>query len=281
MRNIPNPIELTTSILSRPFSGAHAEDNAHILADAIDWAMEAGKLQLQNFRNRHMQMETKSSMHDVVTEIDKACEKMLIERIQRYYPSHSILAEEGGSLHNNGEWEWVIDPLDGTNNYSQGLPVFCVSIGIKYKGETQVGVVYVPYLDELFTASKGDGASWNGRTIHVSHKNNLDECIVATGFPYDKGSVCSADNNLDNVNALLPKLRGLRRMGSAAYDLCCVAAGILDGYWELNLKPWDACAGCLMVEEAGGQIVSFRNDRNISIVAGHKNVVNLLMQHIR
>lgn len=277
MRNIPNPIELTTSLLSRPFTGTHTEDNIHILADAIDWAMEAGKLQLQKFRNRHLQMETKSSMHDVVTEIDKTCEKMLIERIQRHYPTHSILAEEGGSLQNEGDWEWVIDPLDGTNNYSQGLPIFCVSIGVKHHGVTQVGVVYVPYLDELFTAIKGEGASWNGRTIRVSRKSNLDECIVATGFPYDKGTVGSANNNLDNVNALLPRLRGLRRMGSAAYDLCCVAAGLLDGYWELNLKPWDACAGCLIVEEAGGQVVSFRDDRNISIAAGHKNVVSQLL----
>ena len=169
-------------------------------------------------------------------------------------------------------------PLDGTNNYSQGLPIFCVSIGVQYKGETQVGVVYAPYLDEVFSAVRGQGASWNGRAIHVSRKQNLDECIVATGFPYDKGT-CPI-NNLDNVCALLPHLRGLRRMGSAAYDLCCVAAGLLDGYWELNVKPWDVCAGNLIVEEAGGIIRPFRTDRNISIVAGSKPVVNLIYDRL-
>ena len=251
-----------------------------ILRRAIDWAMEAGHLQREKFRSRHLFMETKSSIHDVVTEVDKACEALLIERISNRYPSHNILGEETGEHRNNpnAEWEWVIDPLDGTNNYSQGLPIYCVSIGVRYKGETQAGVVYVPFMDELFSAVRGEGASWNGRFIHVSRKTDLNECVLATGFPYDKGT--NPINNLDNACAIIPNVRGIRRMGSAAYDLCCVASGLLDGYWELDLKPWDACAGALIVEEAGGVIKPFRDDRHISIVAGNKTIVEAIYQKL-
>ena len=141
-------------ILQNPFARrGNAEDNATILEYAIDWAMQAGKIQMEKFRSRHLGIETKSSMHDVVTEVDKQCEALLIERIAGTYPSHSILGEETG-MHQkpNSDWEWVVDPLDGTNNYSQGLPIFCVSIGVKHKGEAVVGVVYAPKMDELFVS---------------------------------------------------------------------------------------------------------------------------------
>lgn len=245
-----------------------------ILRHAVDWAMDAGRIQREKFRSNSLQMETKSSVYDVVTEVDKACEALLLERIASRYPDHNVLAEESGEHLNKAEsdWEWVVDPLDGTNNYSQGLPIYCVSIGVKYQGETVIGVVYVPFFDELFSAVKGEGASWNGRFIHVSRKTRLEECVLATGFPYDKGT--NPLNNLDNFNAIVPHIRGIRRMGSAAYDLCCVAAGLLDGYWELDLKPWDACAGALIVEEAGGIIRPFRNDRHVSIVAGNRTIVD-------
>lgn len=269
--------------LTNPFAKKeYLEDNACILECAIDWAMQAGKLQMQKFRNRHLEMETKSSVHDVVTEVDKACEALLIERITQAYPKHSILGEETGMHKKEGsEWEWVVDPLDGTNNYSQGLPIFCVSIGVQHNGETQVGVVYAPYLDELYTAVRGEGAQWNGKQLHVSRKTEFDKCILATGFPYDKGTVGPDLNNLNNVCKMLPQLRGLRRMGSAAYDLCCVASGTLDGYWELNIKPWDACAGALIVEEAGGTVKSIREDRNISIAAGNAKIVEQLLQNVK
>lgn len=269
--------------ITHPFARKeHTEDNDSLLQCAIDIAMEAGKVQLHKFRSRHLEMETKSSLHDVVTEVDKECEALIIGRITDYYPSHSILSEETGGHRNPGsEWEWVVDPLDGTNNYSQGIHIFCVSIGIRKNGVTQVGVVYAPAMDALFTAVRGEGAQWNGRQIHVARKTDLNECIVASGFPYDKATVSSADNNLDNVCRLLPQLRGFRRMGSAAYDLCCVAAGMLDSYWELNLKPWDACAGILIVEEAGGIVRPFRSDRNISIVAGNENVVNKILENVK
>lgn len=256
-------------------------DNQHILQHAIDWAMAAGKEQLRRFRSQNLQMETKSNISDVVTEVDKACEAMIIGHINETYPDHSILGEETGAHASTSDWEWVVDPLDGTNNYSQGLPIFCVSIGVRYRGVTQVGVVYVPLLDDLYTATLGHGASWNGKAIHVSRKTNLGECVLGTGFPYDKGTVGPANNNLDNVCRLLPQLRGLRRMGSAAYDLCCVACGLLDGYWELNIKPWDACAGQLLVTEAGGVIRSIREDRNISIVAGNETLVNTILSQVK
>ena len=152
---------------------------------------------------------------------------------------------------------------------------------MKYKGEAIVGVVYAPKMDELFTAVKGEGAQWNGRRIHVSRKTELDQCILATGFPYDKGTVGSDKNNLDNLCRMLPQLRGLRRMGAAAYDLCCVAAGMLDGYWELNIKPWDCCAGQLIIEEAGGVVRSIREDRNVSIAAGNEALVGLILQNVK
>ncbi len=253
-------------------------DFNQVLRHAIDWSMEAGKIQREKFRSSHLQMETKSSMHDVVTEVDKACEAFIMEKINTYYPTHSILGEETGEHQKDSDWEWVVDPLDGTNNYSQGLPIFCVSIGVQYKKETVVGVVYVPILDELFSAVKDQGANWNGRNIRVSRKTDLNQCVLATGFPYDKGT--NPINNLDNLNALLPTLRGIRRMGSAAYDLCCVASGLLDGYWELDLKPWDVCAGALIVQEAGGIIKPFRNDRHISIVAGNKHIVEQIYEKL-
>lgn len=269
--------------LTNPFARKEmTEDTTCLLECAIDWAMQAGKLQMQKYRSRHLDMETKSSEHDVVTEVDRECEALLINRISQAYPHHSILAEESG-MHKKAEseWEWVIDPLDGTNNYSQGLPIFCVSIGVRHRGVTKVGVVYVPRIDELFTAVRGEGAQMNGKIIHVSRKSDFAQSVVGTGFPYDKGTVSNADNNLDNVCRMLPQVRGLRRMGSAAYDLCCVACGMLDGYWELNLKPWDACAGSLIVSEAGGCVRSFRDDRNISIVAGNETIVNKILENVK
>lgn len=251
-----------------------------ILRHAIDWAMDAGRIQREKFRSHNLQMSTKSNISDVVTEVDKACEAMLLDRITSRYPDHNILAEESGEhcVKADSDWEWVVDPLDGTNNYSQGLPIFCVSIGVRFKGETVVGVVYVPYMDELFSAVRGEGANWNGRFIHVSRKTALNECVLGSGFPYDKGT--NPVNNVDNASKLIPQLRGFRRMGSAAYDLCCVAAGLLDGYWELDLKPWDACAGALIVEEAGGIIKPFRNDRHVSIVAGNKAIVEQIYEQL-
>ena len=226
---------------------------------AIKMALHCGEIQLASFRTNNIGIDTKSNVYDVVTKVDKACEDYLLSEISRLYPTHSVIGEETGQhLHADSEWAWVVDPLDGTNSYSQGLPVFCVSIGVTYKGECVVGVVYAPYLDELYTAVKGEGA-WFGKAdevsdanyelcimnyelkrkrLHVSQKESLKECVVASGFPYDKAT--HPINNIREVGIVIPQVRGFRRMGSAAYVLCCTAMGTIDAYWEFNLNLWDS-----------------------------------------
>lgn len=246
---------------------------------AIGWAKEVGKIHLSYFRGTNLGIETKSNIFDVVTRADKQGEAFLLEQIQKFFPGHGILGEESGVHSGTGDYLWVLDPLDGTNNFSQGLPVFTVSIGLQYKGEAIIGVVYAPYFDEMYTAVKGQGAFLNGKRLRVSDKSALEESVLGTGFPYDKD--INPDNNAGNLAAILPHLRGVRRMGSAAYDLACVAAGFLDGYWELALHSWDICAGALLVEEAGGIIRPFREDRGISIIAGNEALVKKIAENIK
>lgn len=249
------------------------------LERAIEWAKEVGKIHLSYFRGDNLGIQTKSNVYDVVTRADKESEAFLLERIQKYFPGHAVLGEESGEHAGTGDYCWVVDPLDGTNNFSQGLPIFTVSIGLQYKKETIIGVVYAPYFNELYTAVRGEGAYLNGNLVKVGQKPDLEHSVLGTGFPYDKD--VNPDNNTDNVANILPHLRGLRRMGSAAYDLCCVAAGFLDGYWEFSLQPWDMCAGALIVEEAGGIIYHFRQNRNVSIIAGNKVIVEKIREKIK
>lgn len=245
---------------------------------AIEWAKGVGDIHLSYFRGNNLDIHTKSNVYDVVTRADKESEAYLIAKIQSYFPDHAILGEETGEHAGKDGYRWVLDPLDGTNNFSQGLPVFTVSIGLQYEGDTVLGVVYAPYFNELYTAVIGQGAFLNGKPIHVSDKRDLAHSVVGTGFPYDKD--VNPDNNVPNLASILPHLRGMRRMGSAAYDLCCTAAGWLDGYWELSLSLWDMCAGALIVEEAGGVVVSFREDRGISIIAGNEVIVGRIREKI-
>ena len=181
------------------------------------------------------------------------------------------MSEEAGEVDGSAEFQWVVDPLDGTTNFSSGLPEFNVSIGIRHNGVTVVGVVYAAYLGELFHAVRGEGAFLNGELIHCGSRQSLDRCVVATGFPVDKD--CNPDNNLDNVARILPQVRGLRRLGAAAVDISYVAAGILDAYWELNLHEWDVCAGLLIAEEAGAKYHYFRDDRNISVLVASPQIL--------
>lgn len=252
---------------------------------AVGMAREAGRIQLTYFRGDDLAMKTKSNVSDVVTRADRESETFIVRSILERYPTHAILGEEGGARGDAAsEWRWVVDPLDGTTNYSQGLPVFCVSIALQYRGETVVGVVYAPYLRELFTAVRGGGA-WCRRgdgepvRLHVSTKQRLDCSVVATGFPYDKSE--NPDNNSDNVARILPHVRDVRRMGAAAYDLSCVAAAMLDGFWELNLHEWDVCAASLLVIEAGGVVESLRADRGVSPVAGSAALVEQMKRYVR
>lgn len=242
-----------------------AIDLDHILFHAIALAKEAGKIHLSFFRSHDLRISTKGNDYDVVTAADKASEEAIKQGIRRLYPDHSILSEESGNDEVLSMWQWVVDPVDGTTNYSAGLPYFNVSIGVRYKGETVVGVVYAARLDELFTAVRGEGAFLNGLPVSCSPCDRLSYAVVSTGFPYDKA--LTPDNNLDNVARVMPRVRGLRRLGSAALDICYVAAGYLDGYWELNLHDWDVCAASLIASEAGAQVFRFRPDRGISLMA--------------
>lgn len=242
-----------------------SSDRNDILFDAIEMARGAGEIIRRYFRSDTLDVKAKYNEADVVTVADRECEALILDRIRSRYPSHSILSEESGEdLNSESDYRWVIDPLDGTTNFSAGMPICAVSIGVEYKGETVVGVVYAPVLDELFTAVKGEGAFLNGRPVSVKHNGRLDRAVVSTGFPVDKDT--NPDNNLDNVGRVLPRVRGLRRLGSAAVDICYVAAGVLDAYWEMNLHEWDVAAGLLILEEAGGVVKHYRSDRNISVL---------------
>jgi myo-inositol-1(or 4)-monophosphatase len=243
-------------------------------------AITTGKMQLANQMREDLQMEMKSTPIDLVTEIDKKSEQAITAFIRRHYPTHAILAEESGEISGTEpEYQWVIDPLDGTVNYAHRLPLFAISIALRHQGETVLGVVYIPVLEEMFSAIRGKGAYRNGKPIHVAGKRQLIESVVATGFPYDIAA--NPINNLRYFNAIILKARGVRRMGVAAYDLACVAAGAFDGYWELNLLPWDIAAGILLVEEAGGKVIHFRQDRGLSIIAGNAIIADTLHETIR
>ncbi len=248
-----------------------------VLNEVKSWVLEVGKLQKDNFRRIDLAIDTKSTVTDLVTEIDKKSEELIIGKIKALYPDHAILAEETGKQDKDSDYLWVIDPLDGTNNYAQGIPIFVISIALQYKEESVLGVIYAPYLDELFYAVKGQGAYFNEKKLKISDKTDLNQCILATGFPYDKN--ISELNNTKYVSSILPELRGLRRMGAAAFDLAYVAASLLDGYWEMNLNLWDVAAGMLLVEEAGGKIIHFRDDRKISIIAAN-NMISDKIQNI-
>jgi len=191
----------------------------------------------------------------LVTEMDLLAEKVIVSEIRKRYPDHSLLAEEKTDLRGDSPYRWVIDPLDGTTNYAHGYPVFSLSIALEKAGEVILGVVYDPTRDELFVGKKGKGARLNGRKIHVSSTPKLSECLLATGFPYDIRE--TAADNFDHFRNFALRVHAVRRAGSAALDLCYVAAGRFDGFWEMKLGPWDLAAGSLMVREAGGKVTDF------------------------
>ena len=275
------PFRCSTSISQRRNSAMYDE----FLNFIFPLAKGAGEIQLAYFRGDDLGIETKSNAYDVVTRADKESEAYIVQAILGRYPGHGILGEEGGVMGTAGsDYRWVIDPLDGTTNYSQGLPIFSVSIALQHKGETVAGVVYAPYLGELFWASKGGGAYMKSRSgevkrLQVSAKQTLATSVLATGFPYDKD--VNPDNNSDNVARIIPYVRDIRRLGSAAYDLSCIAAGLLDGYWELDLHEWDVCAANLIVREAGGVVCDFRRNRGVSQAAGNEALVGEMLKYIR
>jgi myo-inositol-1(or 4)-monophosphatase len=220
---------------------------------AIRVARDAGRL-LRDRMGTTIDIDHKGSIN-LVTDVDLASEKLIREAISTYYPRHEILAEEGGLSKTSSEYRWVVDPLDGTTNYAHGYPIFCVSIALECRGEVVLGVVYDPMRDELFAAERGTGATLNNRPIHVSKIDDLMQGLLSTGFPYDIRT--AKLTNLDHWSNFALNAQALRRDGAAALDLCYVACGRFDGFWELNLAPWDTAAGALMVHEAGGLVTDF------------------------
>ena len=198
---------------------------------------------------------------DLVSEIDLQAEKLILDRIRSEFPQDSILSEESGGEKHKDCCVWYVDPLDGTINYIHGLPLFCVSLAYVENGETKLGVVYDPVRDECFTAEQGKGAFLNGDPIRVSSAANLNESLLVTGFSYDIRKIEA--NNIDNFAEFSTRSRAVRRLGSAALDLCFVAAGRLDGYWELDLFPWDIAAGALIAKEAGALVTNLRGDAKV------------------
>ena len=251
-------------------------DYTKVLDELREICNKVGLYQLNKFRDMDLKFGTKSNISDLVTEVDQASEDMIITFLKEKYPDTSIIAEESGAqVHSESSYTWIIDPLDGTNNYASGLPIFSISIALCHDDSTVLGIVHAPYLNETYTAIRGQGAYVNAKKIQVHPESELNKCIVGTGFPYDKGT--NPANNLDYFSNVLPQVRGVRRYGSAAYDLCLVAAGNLNAYWELDLKRWDVEAGSLIVKEAGGHIVPFRNDRSVAIIAGNADLCQTLL----
>ncbi len=223
---------------------------------AAETALEAGRFlrmsvgKIKSVERKHGQ-ET-----NLVTEIDKNAEAMIIDRIKRRFPHHDFLGEESGSHAAKSDHKWIIDPLDGTTNFTHGLPIFCVSIGLEVAGELKLGAVYDPNQEELFAAERGNGAWLNNRRIRVSKTSRLIESLIVTGFPYNVRE--NPYNATEHFKNFLMAAQAVRRLGSAAMDLCYVAAGRFDGFWEVTLNPWDMAAGLVILEEAGGKFTDFR-----------------------
>jgi myo-inositol-1(or 4)-monophosphatase len=225
---------------------------------------------------------TAKGVNDFVTEVDQAAEQAVIEVLLTAYPGHAILAEESGRQHGakHSEYLWIIDPLDGTTNFIHGLPVYAVSIALAFRGKVEQAVVYDPSRNDLFFASKGRGAFLNDRRLRVSKRIRMSEALIGTGFPFRKGD--NLGRYMKMMEAVMSQCAGLRRPGAAALDLCYVAAGWYDGFFETGLSPWDVAAGSLMITEAGGLIGNFTGESDFlyqrEVVAGCPKIYGQLVQ---
>ena len=234
------------------------ESEARELLGAIEsMCRRAGAIQMKHFR-RLGGYEKKGAI-DLLTIADKESEAAITEEIRNRFPDHALLAEESGeSGAVDSDYLWVVDPLDGTTNYAHGMPIFAVSIALRRKGTTIAGGVFAPALDEMYLAVRGHGATRNGQTIHVSKVDRLEDALLVTGFPYDRRK--HVDWLMGTMGSFLQQSQGMLRLGAAALDLASVAAGQLEGFYELNLHPWDMAAGALLVEEAGGRMSDFTGE---------------------
>lgn len=230
---------------------------AEFLRVARRAALDAG-LMLRKNLDAAQKVSFKGTV-DLVTEFDNLSQEMIFNRISASFPEHGFLAEEGLAENKGAAFRWIFDPLDGTTNFAHGFPIFSVSIALEHRGSIILGVVYDPTREEMFSALAGGGAFLNRKGIKVSRTNDLNKSLLSTGFPYDVRD--SRVNNLDHFSNFVTRAQAVRRCGSAALDLCYVACGRFDGFWELKLKPWDVAAGKLIVEEAGGKVSDFRGRR--------------------
>ncbi len=249
---------------------------------AVRAARRAGNVILRNLNRVDALTVVEKGRNDFVTEVDRAAEAEIIATVQRSYPTHGFLAEESGSTSPDAEYVWIVDPLDGTTNFLHGFPQFCVSMAAQYRGKIEHAVVYDPWRQEIFTASRGDGAYLDGRRIRVTKAKTLEGTLIGTGFPY-RENLHYLDPYLAMFRAVSMKAAGLRRPGSAALDLAYVAAGRTDGFWELGLSPWDTAAGWLLIQEAGGMVGTLTGGEyqlGPHVVAGGPKVYEALIAEI-
>jgi myo-inositol-1(or 4)-monophosphatase len=251
------------------------------ISDLINWSRNAGRLLREGYGKSHS-IDYKGRI-DLVTEMDRMSENYLVEQIQHHFPDHTIFAEESGQISGKRGACWYIDPLDGTTNYAHHMPNFAVSVAYVEDDVLALGVVYDPMRDECFSAMRGQGAYLNGERIRVSNAQELISCLLVTGFPYDH---TAAEKNLANFAHFTRLSQGVRRLGSAAIDLCYIAAGRLDGYWEVTLQPYDLAAGALIVREAGGKVSSMQGNENLflapySIAAANPVMHALLLEEFQ
>ncbi len=234
---------------------------------------EAAKILLENF-DTEFKVSRKQHYSDLVTEVDKKSEARIIEIIHSYLPEHNILSEEAGNLNKKSEYVWIVDPIDGTVNYAHGVPIFCISIALEIKKEVKLGLVYNPVSGEKFFSEKGKGAYLSEKKIKVSDVSKLKDGLLVTGFPYLAWE--NIDHCIDHFNNFIRSGLPIRRLGSAALDLCYVACGRFDGFWEVSLNPWDVAAGYLIVNEAGGKLTDFTGNKysiyNKQIVASNAKI---------
>jgi myo-inositol-1(or 4)-monophosphatase len=232
-----------------------SSDSQRILKTAVEAARKAGLYLLDNWGKVTVEAADEKKKNDFVTFVDKTSEKMIIEYILSQFPGHQILAEEGGKQQSGSDYQWIIDPLDGTTNFIRHIPVFAVSIGVKYRNEIIAGVVFNPVDNELFSAAKGQGAHLNDAPIHVSRMTDFSRAFLATGFPHQYKRFLP--QFVKSFSDIFFHSAGMRRLGSAALDLCYTACGRFEGFWEIGLNPWDIAAGGLIVQEAGGEVSDF------------------------
>jgi myo-inositol-1(or 4)-monophosphatase len=252
-----------------------------MLTIAVRAAREAGRIITRNFNRIDRLTISDKGSNDFVSEVDRNAEAVIINLLHEKYPNHAILAEESGS-HGSDDYLWIIDPLDGTTNFLHGFPQFAVSIALKVKGRLEVGVVYDPVSEEMYTACRGEGAQLNDKKIRVSSRKGLDGALLGTGLPYRDFRF--SENYMGMLKALIKDSAGVRRPGSAALDFAYVAAGRMDGFWELGLREWDFAAGALLVREAGGLVTDIGGGERYletgNVIAGNIKVHNAMLKRI-